>query len=74
VRAENCGCAEIYQNKGNEEIYAEKENFQHNGDYLARSGDWLTPSIFFAGLARRTHRKGKILTEYWYMIAINSKS
>jgi hypothetical protein len=68
VWVENCGCAEIYLNKGNEEIHAEEENLQHNGDHPTSSSDWLTYSIFLAVLARR---KGKILTKYWYMIAIN---
>ena len=53
--------------QGNEEIYAEEENLQHNGNHPTGSRDWLTCSIIFAVLARR---KEKILTEYWYMIAI----
>ena len=64
----NYGCAEIHSNKGKEETYAEKENLQYNGNYPAGDSGWLTCSIILAVLARR---KEKILTEYWYMIAIN---
>jgi hypothetical protein len=70
VQVENCGCAKIYLNKGNEEKYAEEENLQHNGDYPTSGSDWFTYSIFLAVLARR---KESILTEYWYMIAINGR-
>jgi hypothetical protein len=55
-------------NKGNEETYAEKENLQHNGNHSTGGSDWLTCSIILAVLARR---KENILTENWYMIAIN---
>jgi hypothetical protein len=73
-QVENYGYAKIYLNKGNEKIYAEEENLQHNGDYPTRGRAWLAYPIFFAVLARRTQSKGDILTKYWYMIAINSTS
>ena len=37
--------------QGNEEIYAEKENLQHNGNHPTRGRDWLTYSIFLTVLA-----------------------
>jgi len=61
VRVENCGCAEIYLNKGNEETYAEEENLQHNGNHPTGGSDWLTCSIILAIVAGR---KGNILTEF----------
>ena len=61
VQVENCGCVEIYLDKGNEEIYAEEENLQHNGNHPIGGSDWLTGSIILAILARK---KGNILTEF----------
>ena len=61
ARVENCGCAEIALNRGNEETYAEEENLQHNGNHPISGSDWLTCSIFLAILARR---KENILTEF----------
>lgn len=69
AQVESCGCAEIYPDKGNEEIYAEKENLQHHGNNLTSVRDWITCSILLSVVARR---EGNTLTEYWYMIAINS--
>ena len=37
--------------QGNEEIYAEEENLQHNGNHPTRGRDWLTDSIFLTVLA-----------------------
>ena len=48
---ENYGYAKIYLNKGNEAIYAEEENLQHNGDHPTRGRDWLTYSILLPVLA-----------------------
>lgn len=72
VQGENYGYAEKELKKGNEEIYAEKENLQYYGDHPTRSRDWFTSFSFLAVVARRTQRKRKILTENRYMIAINS--
>jgi hypothetical protein len=74
AQVENCGYAERYLHKGNEEIYAKEENLQYNGDHPTGRRDWLPCSIFLAVLARRTSRKRNTLTEYWYMIAINNIS
>ena len=56
VRVENCGYAEIYLNKGNEETDAEKENLQHNGNHPTGSSDWLARPIILANLARRKEK------------------
>ncbi|SRR2546426_7085849 len=40
-------------NKGNEETYAEKENFQHHGNHPIGCSDWLARPIILANLARR---------------------
>ena len=47
--------------QGNEEIYAEEENLQHNGNHPTGGSDWLTCSIILAIVAGR---KGIILTEF----------
>jgi hypothetical protein len=75
VQVENYGYAEICLNIGNEEIYAEEENLQYNGDHPTRGRDWLTYSVFLTVLARRTRREGDILklvvhdSYKWYILA-----
>ena len=51
VWVENYGHAELCRKQGNEEIYAEKENLQHNGDHPTWGRDWLTSPIFLSVLA-----------------------
>jgi hypothetical protein len=54
------GALKYKLNKGNEEIYAEKENLQHHGNHPTRSSDRLTRLIILAVLARRKEKLNSV--------------